>query len=279
MLVNTKEILLDAQKNKYAVPAFSVYNLEITQAALHVAEREQHPLILAVGERYFSTLNIEGFSSLIRTFAHNTSVPVALHLDHAYKKESILRAIRNGFSSVMFDGSSHPFDENVRLTKEMTEISHLAGISIEAEIGSLARGAFSDEEEGSGALTDPLLAAEFVKETNVDFLAAAIGTVHGLYVSKPHINLELLEQIKSKVDIPLVLHGGSDTPEEIIRKVIERGICKININTDVSVQAMTFLKNAMKAGTYLHLSNLMEDMQEVMETCMTDMVRICKGNN
>jgi len=277
LLANTTDILKDAQKNKYAVAAFSVYNLETAQAAINVANQEQQPVILAVGERYFSTVDVEGFSMLIKTLAQKASVPIALHLDHAYKKESILRAIRNGFTSVMFDGSKHSFEENVRLTKEVAEIAHLAKISIEAEIGSLARGAFSDEEEGSGMLTDPVLAAEFVKETNVDFLAAAIGTVHGLYVSKPNIDLSLLEQIRERVAIPLVLHGGSDTPDHELRQVIERGITKININTDISVEAMKFLKGPLDSEKYPHLSFVMEDMQKVMESRMAKMVRLFKG--
>lgn len=274
MLASTTAILKDAQDHKYAVAAFSVYNLETVQAAVNVANQEQQPVILAVGERYFSTVDVEAFSMFIKTLAQKSNVPIALHLDHAYKKESILRAIKNGFTSVMFDGSKHAFEENVRLTKEVVDIAHLADIAIEAEIGSLARGAFSDEEEGSGTLTDPVLAAEFVKETKVDFLAAAIGTVHGLYVEKPHIDLALLEQIRERVAVPLVLHGGSDTPDHELRQVIERGICKININTDISVEALNFLKGPLKDNDYPHLSFVMEDMQKVMEARMTKMVRL-----
>ncbi len=267
-------MLQDAQHNKYAVAAFSIYNLEMVQAAINVATKEQQPVILAVGERYFSSVNIEGFASLVKTMAQQTKVPIALHLDHAYRKDSILRAIRSGFTSVMFDGSSYSFDENVRLTKEMAEIAHLAGVSIEAEIGSLARGAFSDEEQGSGMLTDPVLAGEFVKQTKVDFLAAAIGTVHGMYVAEPNIDLLLLERIRKQVDIPLVLHGGSDTPEQQLREVIERGICKININTDISMEAVSFLKRSLVENDCVHLSVLMEDMQKVIEQSMGRFVRL-----
>lgn len=277
LLANTIDILKDAQKNKYAVAAFSIYNLETAQAAINVANQEQQPVILAVGERYFSTVDVEGFSMFIKTLVQKSNVPIGLHLDHAYKKESIIRAIKNGFTSVMFDGSKYPFEENVRLTKEVAEIAHLAEISIEAEIGSLARGAFSDEEEGSGTLTNPTLAEEFVKETNIDFLAAAIGTVHGLYISDPKIDLTLLEQIRERVSVPLVLHGGSDTPDRELREVIERGICKININTDISVEAMKFLKGSLKDDDYPHLSFVMEEMQKVMEKRMTKMVRLFKG--
>ncbi|RXT05284.1 class II fructose-bisphosphate aldolase [Ammoniphilus sp. CFH 90114] len=274
MLVDTTSILQDAQKNRYAVAAFSVYSLETAQAAINVANREKNPVILAVGERYFSSVDVEGFASFIQTVAQKTTAPIALHLDHAYQKQSILRAIRSGFTSVMYDGSSFSFEENVRLTKDMAEIAHLAGVSIEAEIGSLAKGAFSDEEEGNGILTDPRLAEEFVNETNVDFLAAAIGTVHGMYVTKPKIDLKRLEQIRERVHVPLVLHGGSDTPDEILKQVIERGICKINVNTEISMEAVSFLTRQLNDKPGLHLSVIMEEMQEVIENSMTRFVRL-----
>ena len=208
MLVNTKDVLKEAQNKKYAVAAFNVFNLETVQAAIQVAEREHRPVIIALGERYFPTVNVEGFAAMVRALAAKASVPISLHLDHAYEKESIIRAIENGFTSVMYDGSKYDLNENIRRTKEIVDLAHQAGVSVEAEIGSLARGAFSDEEEGDGTLTDPQSAKQFVAATGVDFLAAAIGTVHGMYQGEPHINLPLLEKIREVVDIPLVLHGG-----------------------------------------------------------------------
>lgn len=142
MLVNTKEILSAAQNGKYGVLAFNVYNLETVQAMITVAEKENHPVIIALGERYFDTVDVEGFAALVKTLAGKSSVPVSLHLDHTYEKESIIRAIRCGFTSVMYDGSKYELTENIRLTKEITEIAHMAGVSVEAEIGSVARGAF-----------------------------------------------------------------------------------------------------------------------------------------
>ncbi|KQU17514.1 fructose-bisphosphate aldolase [Bacillus sp. Leaf13] len=278
MLVNTKEILSAAQNGKYGVAAFNVYNLETVQAAITVAKKENHPVIIALGERYFDTVDVEGFAALVKTLAGKSSVPVSLHLDHAYEKESIIRAIRCGFTSVMYDGSKYELAENIRLTKEITEIAHMAGVSVEAEIGSVARGAFSDEEEGDGTLTDPKSAKEFVEETDVDFLAASIGTVHGMYTGKPNIDLDLLEEIRQLVGIPLVLHGGSGTPDEIIKQAVARGICKVNVNTEVSLAATSYLNQAFEQEQKAaHLSAIMASMQEAMEPVMTKFVRLLKN--
>lgn len=277
MLVNTKDMLINAQKGKYGVAAFNVYSLETVQAAIRVAEQEDTPVIIALGERYFPTVDVEGFAAMVRAMAEKASVPVSLHLDHAYEKESIIRAIRCGFSSVMFDGSTHPLEENIRLTKEITEIAHMAGVSVEAEIGSLAKGAFSDEEEGTGTLTDPESAKAFVEQTGVDFLAAAIGTVHGMYQGEPKIDIELLGRIRQAVDIPLVLHGGSGTPEEKVREAIQSGITKINVNTEVSMAAVSHLQTYFENKDMMHLSTVMEDMQRAMEPVMAKFVRLFAG--
>lgn len=274
MLVNTKDVLQDAQKGKYAVAAFNVYNLETVQAAIHVAEKEKQPVIIALGERYFPTVDVEAFSAMVQTMAAKASIPVSLHLDHAYEKESIIRAIRCGFTSVMYDGSKYDIEQNIRYTKEIVEIAHMAGVSVEAEIGSLARGAFSDEEEGDGTLTDPQSAREFVTETGVDFLAAAIGTVHGMYQGEPKIDLSLLNRIRDAVEVPLVLHGGSGTPDDIIKQAVQSGICKINVNTEISIAAISYLQNYFETNQTVHLSTIMSDMQQSMEPVMTKFVRL-----
>ncbi|ARK29816.1 class II fructose-bisphosphate aldolase [Halalkalibacter krulwichiae] len=272
MIVNTKEILVEARKKKYAVAAFNVFNLETAQAAVAVAEKEKQPVILALGERYFPTVDVEGFSALAHAIAAKAKVPIALHLDHAYEKQSIIRAIRCGFSSVMYDGSRFELEENIRHTKEIAEIAHMAGVSIEAEIGSLARGSYSDEEEGDGTLTDPDEAVRFIEETGVDFLAAAIGTVHGMYQGEPNIQIPLLKEINEKVNIPLVLHGGSGTPNEIITESIQFGICKINVNTEVSMAAVNYLHHTEFKEQ--HLSSITADIQAEMEKVMTKFVRL-----
>ena len=278
MLVNTKTVLQDAQRGKYAVAAFNVYNLETVQAAIKVAEKESQPVIIALGERYFPTVDVEGFSAMVKAMAEKTSIPVSLHLDHAYEKESIIRAIRCGFTSVMYDGSKYELEQNIHHTKEIVEIAHTADVSVEAEIGSVARGSFSDEEEGDGTLTNPTSAKKFVAETGVDFLAAAIGTVHGMYKGTPNIDLLLLNKIREAVEVPLVLHGGSGTPEEILKKAIQFGICKVNVNTEISMAAVSYLEKYVEKKQMVHLSSIMSDMQQAMEPIMTKFVRLLSNH-
>ncbi|WP_102707888.1 class II fructose-bisphosphate aldolase [Terribacillus saccharophilus] len=278
MLLDTKTMLQNAQKNGYAVAAFNVYSLETVQAAIAAAEATGSPVIIALGERYVPTVDIDGFAEMVKGLARKSSVPVSLHLDHAYEKETIIRAIRAGFNSVMYDGSKHDLENNIRYTKEIVEIAHLAGVSVEAEIGSMARGAFSDEEEGTGSLTDPKLAEEFVKATGVDFLAAAIGTVHGMYQGEPNIDLELLQDIRKRVDIPLVLHGGSGTPHETILKTINSGICKINVNTEVSIAAVKHLKSLLANEDTMHLSVVMESIQSEIQPVMEGFINLFANN-
>ncbi|MDQ6419825.1 class II fructose-bisphosphate aldolase [Paenibacillus sp. LHD-117] len=277
MFTTTRSILEEARRKRYAVAAFNVYSMETVQAAVAVSERLRQPVIIALGERYFDTVDVEAFSAFVKVIAEKAGIPVALHLDHAYEKQSIIRAIRCGFGSVMYDGSKYPLEENIRRTKEMVEIAHMAGVSVEAEIGSLARGAFSDEEEGSGALTDPDSARAFVQETGVDFLAAAIGTVHGMYTGEPNIDIPLLGRIRQAVDVPLVLHGGSGTPDDKIRDSIANGICKINVNTEVSMAAVAYLKTIGESDKLPHLSNVMADMQAAMEQSMEKFVKLFSG--
>jgi len=276
MLIPTKEILLAAQREKKAVAAFNVFNLETVQAAVQAAEEENRPVIIALGERYLPTVDLEGFAAMAIAIARKAAIPVALHLDHAYEKESIVRAIRCGFTSVMYDGSKYELGENIARTKDIAELAHMAGVSVEAEIGSVSRGAFSDEEEGDGRLTDPADAKRFVEETGVDFLAAAIGTVHGMYTGEPKIDLELLREIEAAVRIPLVLHGGSGTPDAIIAHAVESGICKVNVNTEVSLAAVShlirFASSAEAQRT--HLSAIMADMQHTIAPVMKKFVKL-----
>lgn len=274
MISHTQTILNQAQANKKAVAAFNVYNLETVQAAIAVAEKVQQPVIIALGERYFGTVDVEGFAAMVRVIAEKSSIPVALHLDHAYEKQSIIRAIQSGFTSVMYDGSKYELEENISRTKEIVSLAHKIEVAVEAEIGSLARGAFSDEDEGDGTLTDPQSAKQFVEATGVDFLAAAIGTVHGMYTGEPNINIGLLKQIREAVRIPLVLHGGSGTPDNVIIETIQNGICKINVNTEVSMAAVSYLKSLSEHAKTPHLSDVMSQMQGIMETSMEKFVRL-----
>ena len=278
MLVNTKEVLLDAERNNYAVAAFSVYNWETIKAAISAAEKMKCPVILALGERYLNYIEIEVFANIVKMMVGKVKVPICLHLDHAYNKTSIISAIKHGFTSVMYDGSQFSFEENVQKTKEIVELSHQTGVSVEAELGSIAKGEHSDEEEGDNILTDPMQAVKFIELTNIDFLAPAIGTVHGLYVGEPEIDLHRLQSIHNLTSLPLVLHGGSGTPEKLLIETINRGIRKININTEISIAAVTSIQNqldfSVEEKRIPHHSLLNERMQMEMMSVMEKYIQL-----
>lgn len=273
MFTTTKEILMYAEKNNSAIAAFNCYNAETIQAAVRAAEIAKQPVIIAYGERYQHYMNLEAFASFTKTLAEQASVDVALHLDHSYQVETIKRAVFAGFTSVMFDGSALSLEENLKQTKEIVEFAHSHGVFVEAEIGSMEKGAFSDEEAGDGRLTDPAEAAAFVKETGVDFLAASIGTVHGMYEGEPLIRLELLDQIKQLTPVPLVLHGGSGTPEDQVLQAISKGIRKINVNTEISLTALQSINDTLKDNPHTHLSYLMEYAQDAMTNHMARIIK------
>lgn len=238
MLVTMKEILDRAQAENYAVPAPNVmYEME-TRAVLELAEELNSPLILDV---------FPFFGQEILELAKKSSVPVAVNLDHGGKYEDVLKAIRKGTSSVMVDRSSLPYEENVAQVSEIVKIAHAVGISVEAELGHVGQGS-QYEIDGKTALTDPDEAVRYVKETNVDALAVAIGTAHGAYSGTPYIHFDLLKKINSVVDVPLVLHGGSGTGFENIAKACKMGINKVNVNTDLQMGAWAELKETITSG-------------------------------
>lgn len=235
MLLNMKELLEVANRENFAVPAFNIGTGQILKAVIECCEEKQAPVILAI---HPSELEFQGdhFLASCIEAAHKSKVPMAIHLDHGSKIEQILRAVRTGFTSVMIDASHMSFEENIAITKKVVEMVHPLGISVEAELGTIGTTG-NDSEGGADEIiyTNPDDAVTFVNETGVDALAVAIGTAHGIYPKgfKPELKLDLLSEIKSKVRIPLVLHGGSANPDEEIAESVRRGINKINISSDI----------------------------------------------
>ncbi|ACM61082.1 fructose-bisphosphate aldolase class II [Caldicellulosiruptor bescii] len=259
MMVNLNSILPQARKGKYAIGAFNVYNYETIKGVIDAAAELRVPVVVAFGERYLANMSFDEVYSLVKVMSKNVEVPVVLHLDHCKTFENIVKAIRAGFTSVMFDGSSLPFKENVEKTKEVVKIAHAVGVSVEAELGSIAGGEGSSESdnEETTIYTDPKEAEEFVELTQVDALAVSIGTVHGLYTGEPKINIDILKEIASRVQIPLVLHGGSGTPEEILKECIRNGIAKININTEISIYTLDKIAEILNENkNKVHFSNI-----------------------
>lgn len=231
-LVPMSEILIPARRDGYAVGAFEVWNLESVQVVIAAAEELSQPVILQVGPYEADYAGLQDISQVAVFHARRARVPVALHLDHGDTFERVMRCINHGFTSVMLDVSHLPYTENVAATREVVRAAHACGVTVEGEMDRIG-----GEEAGANAsddacLTNPDQAVKFVNETGIDAFAVAIGTVHGFYKGKPNIRLGLMEKIAGKVPIPLVLHGGSGTPEEDIRGAISLGIAKVNICTE-----------------------------------------------
>ncbi len=233
-LVTLKEMLAEAEKGQYAVGAFNANNMEIVQAIIEAAVEEKSPVILQASQGAIRYAGLDYIVALVRAGAAKTGLPVALHLDHGTDFAQVMRCIRGGFSSVMYDGSKYPLEENIENTRQVVQVAEAVGVSVEGELGKI--GGTEDDisvEERDAFLTDPQEALRFVRETGVDALAVAIGTAHGPYKGEPRLDFDRLQEIRRLTGIPLVLHGASGVPDEAIRKAIGLGIRKINIDTEL----------------------------------------------
>ena len=237
MLVTLKEVLKDAQKQKYAVGLFNTVNLEMAKGVLAAAEELNSPVIIGTAEVLLPYSTLEELALILVPMAKRAKVPVVLHFDHGLTLDCVHKAIALGFSSVMYDCSTKSYKENVRDVKAMVEYAHSRGISVEAELGHVGANDGSAEGDGSGdhsIYTDPVEAKVFAETTGVDALAVAIGTCHGLYPKgvTPRLRMDVLSAIKGVVDVPLVLHGGSGNPDEEVAEAVGIGIQKVNISSD-----------------------------------------------
>lgn len=237
MLTTGKVILDVANEHNFAVPAFNISDWAMFQGIVEISEETNAPLLVAIHPDEVRHIGREMITGIIER-SHRSSVPIAIHWDHGATYEQILEAIRIGFTSVMIDGSLKPFEENVAISRKVTESAHALGLSVEAELGTIgANDSYAEAGSAEIIYTDPDDAVTFVEQTGVDSLAVAIGTFHGLYPAhlKPELKLDLLKEIKSRVSIPLVLHGGSGNPDDEIREAARIGINKINISTDIKI--------------------------------------------
>lgn len=234
-LVTTKELLLDAQKEGYAVGAFNVENMEMVQAVAAAAEELEAPVIMQTTPSTVKYADLAYFYANVKTAAERASVPVVIHLDHGSSFELAMRALRTGYTSIMIDGSHGTFEENIAVSKAVADACHPSGVPVEAELGKVG-GKEDDLEGGEGnPYTDPQEAKIFAEKTGVDSLAVAIGTAHGVYKGTPKLDVERLSEIRKVVEIPLVLHGTSGVPDEAVKECIRRGICKVNYATDLRI--------------------------------------------
>lgn len=248
MLVNSYEMLIKAKEEKYAIPQFNINNLEWAKIILESCEKTKVPVILGVSEgalKYMGGPNtvVGMVKGLILDL--NITIPVCIHLDHGTNYEVCKETIDAGFTSVMIDASKYPLEENISITKKVVDYAHERGATVEAEIGHV--GGVEDTISATNKNADLNECIRMVNETGIDSLAPAIGTAHGLYSGDPIIDFNLLKNISETINIPLVMHGGSGVPETDIRKSIEYGINKININTELQV--------AWHEGVTEHINN------------------------
>lgn len=234
MLINSKKMLKKAKKNNEAVFQFNINNLEWTKCILEECDKLNVPVILGVSEsaiKYMGGYNV--VTSLCFSLITDLDIKtdVCLHLDHASSIESCIKAIDAGFNSVMIDMSKLPIDENIKITKEVVEYAKNNDVSVEAEIGAMGKIKDGELELGTNATLEDCL--RFVKETKVDSLAPSVGTVHGIYNKELNIDYKLIDKLASNLEVPLVLHGGSGLNDDILKKCVEAGITKININSDI----------------------------------------------
>lgn len=249
MLVNMNELLLPAKKEKYSVGFFNAVNVEMARAVLETAEELHAPVIIGTAEVLLPVMPLERVAEYLLPMAKKAKVPVCVHYDHGLSFEKCMEALQLGFSSVMYDRSTAAYEENVRDVAEMVRICHAMGATVEGELGHVG------DNEGTGKLlcpsdyyTDPAQAEDYIRRTGVDALAVAVGNAHGDYRFPPKLDFERITQISGTTGLPLVLHGGSGLSDDAFREAARRGICKVNIFTDLDKAGKAGLETGLHAG-------------------------------
>ena len=253
MLVPMKDLLLAARQGGYAVPGFNYYHQASVDAIVEEAQLQQSPVILMVASGYIDSLGLELATALGKQAAAKVTTPVALHLDHGGSYEQAEACVNAGFTSVMFDGSKLPYEENVAQTTRVVKMAHARGVSVEAELGAVGGvedAVYDEESPGKLVLIDPAQAADFVARTGIDCLAPAIGNVHGMTKQEPRLHIPLLQEVSARTAVPLALHGGSGISNETIRAVIKEGITKLNIGTELKIAWRDGLTAFFATGKY-----------------------------
>ena len=246
-LVTMREILPYAEEKKIAIPAFNIDTMEITQAILETVEEENCPAIIAVGQAAIKDGKLESLAATVRTLAKDMKTPVVLHLDHGQSVEQVVKALCAGFTSVMIDGSKLSFEDNIAVTQEVVRIANAAGASVEAELGAILG---SEDKPFLVRVQDVI---DFTAAVKVDALAVGIGNAHGLYKGRPNLDFQRLQEVRDVTDVPLVLHGGSGIPDDMIQTAIEIGIRKINVATEIRMAYVEGLLSGSANGDYYEM--------------------------
>lgn len=277
-IISLKNILKPAQNDGYAVGSFNVLDLHSTRAVIQAAEEMNSPVILAFGEGHERFIPMELIVPIMKILAGEASVPVAVILDHGCYEANI-KAMQLGASGVMYDGSSLPYEQNVKYTRKIVEIAHILGISVEAELGHVSMEEGNpdnvEQEKGETIYTEPEQVTDFISRTDVDALAISIGTVHGVCLEEPKIDYHRLKEIRSITDVPLVLHGGSGVSDEDFKLCIQNGIVKINYFSNVShLVASTIKKNLQEKTTNVYYQDIVKWTEEAFKNRVKDRMKL-----
>lgn len=264
MLVSSKQMVLEARAKKYAIGCFNTSDLEITKAIIRAAEAQKSPIIIATSPKAIEYAGLETLASIIRSEAENTQIPVALHLDHGLTLDMVENCLNIGYTSVMFDGSGSDLEHNEILTRQAVEMAHSHDVPCEGELGSLGKAG-----QNRSRLTNPDDVIEFVQKTSIDYLAISIGSEHGIGENEV-LDIKLLKKINSLTHAPLVLHGASGVSRDDIKKAIQNGIAKINIDTDIRQTFSKSIREILRQNTQEKdpreiLSEVMNDVQKLIE--------------
>ncbi|MDD6095455.1 MAG: class II fructose-1,6-bisphosphate aldolase [Clostridia bacterium] len=273
MYTTSKEMINAARAGKYAVPAFNAENLEMVQAIIKAAEDLKSPVMIQTTPSTVKYLTLHEAVAMVKAEAERASVPVALHLDHCESYEGVEAALTEGYTSVMIDGSKLPYEENIEVTRKVVAKASEKGITVEAELGTV--GGKEDGRSADIAYTDPDEAVDFFERTGIDIFAVAIGTAHGFYKGEPKLDFELLSTIAGRIDAPLVLHGGSGIPDEMIRKTIELGICKVNFATELRAAMTAAVRDALKDEKIIDPKKFMGPGRQAVYDLCCHKIKLC----
>lgn len=275
--VTSKEMLLKAQKGGYAVPALNAENLEMIQAIIEAASETNSPVIIQTTPSTVKYLTLNEAYAMVYAMANKASVPVCLHLDHCESFEGVMQAIKAGYSSVMIDGSKSDFETNVSLTEKVVSSAHAMSVPVEAELGTV--GGKEDSLSGHVAYTDPDKAVEFAEKTGIDIFAVAIGTSHGIYKAEPKLDFDLLKKIKQRISIPLVLHGASGIPDDMIKETIKCGICKVNFATELRIAATKAVRLALTDTEMFDPKKYLGPARQAVKELAISKIKLCGSKN
>ena len=283
MLVNLKEILAIAEQEKNAVGMFNATGFDSLQAVVSAAEELNRPVIIAHAEVHNVYNDVSMVGPAMVAVAKQAKVPVCVHLDHGTSLDMVYKALRLGFTSVMMDASALPYEENLRLTKMITQAAHSMNVSVEAELGRLVTGEAGSGEEIANAkaedfYTRPDEAAAFVKETGIDALAIAFGTAHGFYTQQPKLDFDVVKNCAKATGLPLVMHGGSGVSEEGFQKAIANGIRKINYYSYMSKAGYMAAKEVIESGKTNYLHDVEYAAMQAMKEDVKKAISIFSGN-